>query len=71
MSRESTKATSKIFLMAFKALSKKDKEAVVEGLLEDNHFSKDLMDIAIIEKRRHEPSRPLEEYLADRKKRKA
>ena len=28
----------------------------------------DLIDIAILEQRREEPSRPLEEYLAERKR---
>lgn len=32
----------------------------------DCEFREDLLDIATIEQRRHEPGRPLREYLADR-----
>jgi hypothetical protein len=64
----STEATSTIFLTAFKALPKKEKEAVIEKLLKDNEFMEDLIDIAIIEQRRKEPSRSLDEYIANRRK---
>jgi len=62
-------AKAEVFWMAFKGLQKKEKQSVIERLLKDKEFKEDLIDIAIIEQRREEPSRPLEEYLAERKKR--
>ena len=61
-------ATSEVFWLAFRALPKREREAVVEKLLGDKEFKEDLIDIAIIEQRRDEPSRSLDEYLADRRK---
>ena len=61
-------ARSEIFWMAFKGLPKKEQQCVVERLLRDNAFREDLIDIAILEQRRREPSRPLKEYLAEREK---
>lgn len=64
----SIEATSEVFLTAFRALPKKAREAVVEKMLSDKEFLEDLIDTVIIEQRRKEPSRNLDEYLADRKK---
>jgi hypothetical protein len=61
-------ATSEVFMTAFRALPKKAREAVVDKMLNDKEFREDLMDAAIIAQRRKEPSRPLEEYLLDRRK---
>jgi hypothetical protein len=61
-------ATSEVFLTAFRALPKKAREAVVEKMLSDKEFMEDLLDTVIIEQRRKEPSRDLDEYLADRRK---
>jgi hypothetical protein len=61
-------ATARVFWLAFKALPKKERAAVVEKLLHDKDFAKNLMDSAMIERRRKEPSISLEAYLADRKK---
>jgi hypothetical protein len=62
-----TKAVmAEAFWMAFQALSIPEQRAVIERLLQDTDFREDLMDIALIEKRRDEPSRPLREYLAER-----
>jgi len=63
-----TEATSEVFLTAFRALPKKEREAVMEKMLKDKEFIEDLIDIVIIEQRRKESSRSLDEYLADRKK---
>ncbi|RME66557.1 MAG: hypothetical protein D6778_04555 [Nitrospirae bacterium] len=59
---------AEVFWMAFKGLSKKERLSVVERLLQDSEFRKDLIDLSIIEQRRHEPSRPLEEYLKEKAK---
>ena len=61
-------ATSEVFLTAFRALPKKAREAVVEKMLGDKEFLEDLMDTVIIEQRRKEPSRNLDEYLIERRK---
>ena len=58
-----TEATAEVFWTAFRALSKKEKEAVVERLLRDEEFMEDLIDIVILEQRQNEPSRSLDEYL--------
>jgi hypothetical protein len=61
-------ATSEVFLTAFRALPKKAREAVVEKMLSDKEILEDLIDTVIIEQRRKEPSRNLDEYLAHRRK---
>jgi hypothetical protein len=61
-------ATSEVFMTAFRALPKKAREAVVDKMLSDKEFREDLMDAAIIEQRRKEPSRHLDGYLAERKR---
>jgi len=65
---KTAEATSVVFWTAFRALPKKEREAVVERMLRDKEFMEDLIDIAIIEQRRKEPSRSLDEYLADKRK---
>lgn len=62
-------AKAEVFWMAFKGLPKKERQTIIERLLEDKEFMEDLIDIAILEQRREEPSRRLEEYLAEREKR--
>jgi hypothetical protein len=61
-------AMSEVFFTAFRALPKKEREAVIERLLRDKEFVEDLIDIAILDKRRKEPSRSLDEYLAEKRK---
>lgn len=62
------KATAEVFWTAFRAMPKKERNAIVEKLLADSEFLEDLMDIAILKQRKHEPSRSLDEYLVERKK---
>ncbi|MCL4501765.1 MAG: hypothetical protein M1438_07895 [Deltaproteobacteria bacterium] len=64
----SEEARAEVFWMAFKGLPKKEKQLVVQKLLQDQEFMEDLMDIAVIEQRRSEPSRPLKKYLTEREK---
>ena len=61
-------AKAEVFWMAFKGLPKRERQSVIERLLKDTEFMEDLIDIAIVEQRREEPSRPLEDYLAERKR---
>jgi hypothetical protein len=51
--------------MAFKSLPKKERQSVIEKLLKDTEFMEDLIDITILEQRREETSRLLENYLAE------
>jgi hypothetical protein len=61
-------APSEVFWTAFRALPKRQRVAVIDKLLKDKEFIEDLIDIVIIEQRSKEPSRSLDEYLADRKR---
>lgn len=51
----------------FRRLKAKEREAVIERLLQDRQFRDDLLDIATIEQRRGESGRPLRDYIASRK----
>ncbi len=62
-------AKAEVFWMAFKGLPKKERESVIERLLKDKEFMEDLIDLATLRQRRKEPSRPLQDYLAERKTR--
>lgn len=57
---------AEIFLMAFQSLSKAEKEAVTARLLEDPELREDILDLALIQQRQGEPSRPFREYLTER-----
>ena len=60
---------AEVYLMALQSLSKKEREAVVARLLEDPQLREDILDLALIQQRQGEPSRPFREYLAERGKR--
>jgi hypothetical protein len=61
-------ATAEVFLTAFRALPKEERKSIVEKLLKDKEFMDDLTDIVIFDQRKDEPSRSIDEYLADRRK---
>lgn len=61
-----TEARAEVFWTAFRSLPKKEREAVIEKLLRDKEFREDLIDLVILEQRQKEPSRPLDQYFADR-----
>ena len=58
-----------VYLMALQSLSKAEREAVIARLLEDTKLREDILDLAVIQQRQGEPSRPFREYLAERRKR--
>jgi hypothetical protein len=60
---------AEIFFMAFQSLSKAEREAVTERLLEDPELREDILDLALIQQRRGEPSRPFREYLTESEER--
>jgi len=55
-----------VFWMAFAALPRKEKRAVLERLLRDSEFREDLLDIAVILEREGEPTRPFRDHLAEK-----
>ena len=66
-----TKTESKveIYLIAFEALSKAERNAVLSPMLDDEEFREDFIDIALIRQRQNEPARPFSEYVTERQKR--
>jgi len=57
---------AEVYLMALQSLSKAEREAVLTRLLEDEKLREDILDLAIIQQRQGETSRPFSEYLAER-----
>jgi len=64
-----TESRAEVYLMALQSLSKAEKEAVIARLLEDAKLREDILDLALIQQRQREPSRPFKDYLAERGKR--
>jgi hypothetical protein len=58
--------TAKAVLAAFKSLRKADRDKVLQGMARDASVRRDLIDLAIIARRKNEPSRPLRDYLRER-----
>jgi len=58
-------ATAEVFWTAFNVLPREDKQAVIRLMIQDENLRRDLMDLALIEERRDEPSRPLKDYLKE------
>jgi hypothetical protein len=56
---------AEVFLMALNSLSKGERKEVISRLLEDPDLREDILDIALIQQRKEEPSRPFREYLAE------
>ena len=60
------RATADVFLTALKALPRAERDAVVARIARDAEFARDILDLALITKRRREPARPFRAYLAER-----
>ena len=60
---------AEVFLMALQSLSKKEREMVIERILEDPELREDVLDMAVIRATKGEPSTSLEEYLAESRRR--
>jgi len=54
-----------IYLLALQSLPKAEREAVIACLLEDTKLREDILDLALIQQRQGEPSRPFREYLVE------
>jgi hypothetical protein len=62
-----TQATAEVFWTAFKALPKEEREEVLAKIIKDKRTRHDLMDLALMEDRKTEPSRAFREYLEESK----
>jgi hypothetical protein len=61
----STQATAEVFWTAFMALKPKERNAFLERLIADRRVREDLLDAAVIEERKHEPTYPFAHVLAE------
>ena len=52
---------AEVYLMALQSLSEAEREAVIARLLEDPQLREDILDLAVIQQRQGEPSRPFRE----------
>jgi hypothetical protein len=66
---KAVESRAEVYLMALQSLPKAEKEAIIAHLLEDPQLREDILDLAVIQQRQGEPSRPFTEYLAERKER--
>ena len=55
-------ATVNIFLQAFRGLTKSQRKLFLEELLREKPYREDLLDLAAVEARRHEPGWPFRHY---------
>jgi hypothetical protein len=62
-------AVAEVFLTAIRSLPKRERERILAGLVKDRDLRRDLMDLAVIEHRRNEPSRHFRQYLKAREER--
>jgi uncharacterized protein (DUF2249 family) len=67
-SQTTSNAIAQVFLTAFRAMPPKERRAVIAGIADHADLRKDLSDLAVIADRRHEPSRPLRQHLAEKRK---
>ena len=64
----SKEQTAEGFVSILKALPKAQRNAVIVRIARDKEFSHDILDLATIETRRKEISRPFRQYLAQKTK---
>jgi hypothetical protein len=60
-----TEATAEVFWTAFRVLPRKEQQEFLQRILKNKNLREDLLDLALIESRRTEPTRPLREYLKE------
>ena len=60
-----TEATAEVFVTAFKSLKPRQREAVLERMLEDEDISSDIADMLALEARRHQPRQPFRQALKE------
>lgn len=59
----STRATAEVFWTAFQAMTAEERKAFLERVVADDKIREDLLDAALIEERKDEPTRPLTAVL--------
>ncbi len=64
---KTVESRAEVYFMALQSLSKAEKEAVINRLLDDADLREDILDLVLIKQRNGEPARPFREYLAERK----
>ena len=65
-SMTAAEATAEVFLTALRALRKRQRDAVLAGIADDDSLREDLLDLALIAQRRDESSRSFRGYLAEK-----
>ena len=60
-----TEATAEVFVTAFKSLKPRQREAVLERMLEDEDISSDIADTLALEARRHQLRQPFRQALKE------
>ena len=65
-----TEATAEIFVTAFKALKRREREAVLERIVADTKLAEDLADTLALESRRNQPRESFRNVLKELKIRK-
>jgi DNA-directed RNA polymerase specialized sigma24 family protein len=60
-----TEATAEIFVTAFKSLKPRQREAVLERMLQDEDISADIADTLTLESRRHQPRQPFRQVMKE------
>ena len=60
-----TEATAEVFVTAFKALKRKERDAVLKRLVADTELAEDLADTLALEARRAQPRTSLRSALKD------
>ena len=62
-----TEATAEVFVTAFKALKRCERDAVLQRLVSDVKLAGDLAYTLALEARRHQPHQPLRDVLKELK----
>jgi hypothetical protein len=63
-----SQATAEVFVTALRALPQKQRDEVLARIASDPDLREDLLDRALLLQRRRERSRPLRNYLAERRR---
>jgi len=61
---KAVESRAEVYVMALQSLSEVERGAVITRLLKDPQLREDILDLAVIQQRQGEPSRPFREYLA-------
>ena len=65
VSMSAIEATAEVFVTAFKSLKPRQREAVLERMLEDKNISSNIADTLELEARRHQPRQPFRQVMKE------